>query len=227
MPTPLPNDFAAAVASQLENQQAAWKELTSNTLESVRKLVELNMKVMRESMGESAAATKQLMAAKTPQEFLSLSAAQAKPNIDKVLAYGREVASITSSIQSELGKAVKIQIAESTQRVEPVAKQFAKAAPAESENVYTILKTAMEKSNLGYDQWLKMTQRASTQMEAKMTEAANGFAEAAKKAATGTMLVQGSKAAASPPAAKPATSATKKKSPAPAKKSAAKKKAAK
>lgn len=213
-----PNEFAAAAKTQLESQQAVWAALTTNTLDNVRKLVELNLKVMKESMGESAAAAKQLLSAKTPQEFMSLSAAQTKPNIEKVLAYGREVAGITSKIQSELGKAVQTQIHESSHRVEPVVQQIAKNAPVGSDNAYAVMKAALEKTNAGYEQWMQMTQQAAKQIEAKVTEAATGFTEAAKKASSTF-----------PSAAKKTSSPAKKKaSPArraaPAKKPAARKK---
>jgi phasin family protein len=219
-----PTEFAAAAKAQLETQQAVWAELTTSTLENVRELVELNLKVMKESMGESAAAAKELLEAKTPKEFLSLSASQTRPNIEKVLAYGRQVAAITSKIQSVLGKAVKTQRAESTQRVEPVIEKIAKTAPPGSGNAYAAMKAALEKTNAGYEQWMKMTQQAAKQIEAKMTDAAAEFTQVAKKAVRNvaiaeTKVVSPAKTA-DAPAEKPAAPAAEKAA-APAKKVAA------
>ena len=97
---------------------------------------------------------------------------------------------------------------------------MAKNVPIGSDNAYAVMKAALEKTNAGYEQWMKMTQQAAKQIEAKMTDAATGFAAATKKAtsaaaATTTRAVAGPAKKAAGPAKKTAS---------PAKKTAARKK---
>jgi len=101
----IPEQLSAATKTNFEAFFSAYTDLTNKTIESVGKMVDLNISVAKATLEESTAATKQLLAAKDPQEFFSLSAAQAQPSTEKALAYGRQLAGIASSTHAELTKA--------------------------------------------------------------------------------------------------------------------------
>src|SRR3569832_2444195 len=91
----------------VEAQMTAMLEMASSTLSGLEKLFDLNLNAMRASIEESAAVARVLMDLKDPQQLLSLTTTQAKPNTKKKLAYSRHLVNIASSTQEEFGKATQ------------------------------------------------------------------------------------------------------------------------
>ena len=92
----IPEQFSNATKANFESQFALFSSLTNKAFEGVEKFVDLNITAAKASLEESSVATKQLLAAKDPQEFFTLTAAQAQPVAEKAIAYGRHLASIAS-----------------------------------------------------------------------------------------------------------------------------------
>jgi phasin family protein len=159
------NNFAAGIA--------LYTTLTSKTLESVEKLITLNLTAAKASMEESTAATRQLLAAKDPQEFLSLVNAQAKPNFEKAIAYSTHLANIASSAQADFKEATEAQIAEMTRKVSELNEEAGKNAPAGSENLTNMIKTMFGNAANGYEQFNKTARQAVDAMGANLNTAAS------------------------------------------------------
>jgi len=85
----IPEQFSNATKANFESQFALFSSLTNKAFEGVEKFVDLNITAAKASLEESSVATKQLLAAKDPQEFFTLTAAQAQPVAEKAIAYGR------------------------------------------------------------------------------------------------------------------------------------------
>ncbi|WP_394781515.1 TIGR01841 family phasin [Undibacterium sp.] len=179
----IPEQFSAASKANFDAQLALITALTGKAFESVEKFVDLNMTVAKTSLEESTAAAKQLMAAKDPQEFFSLSAAQAQPSAEKALAYGRHLATIASGAQAEFTKAAETQIAETNRKVMALIDEVSKNAPAGSENVVAMFKTAIGNANASYDHLTKTTKQAVEAMEANLSTAVAQISQATVKAA--------------------------------------------
>lgn len=182
----IPEQFSAASKASLEAQLALLSALTAKTFESVEKVIELNLDAAKTSLEESSAAARQLLTAKDPQEWLSLAAAQAQPNAEKALAYGRSLASITSGVHAELSKAAEAQIAESSRKLLELVEEVTKNAPAGSENAVALLKSAIGNANAGYEQLTKTTKQAVETLEANLNNAVTQFAQPAAKASRNT-----------------------------------------
>ena len=182
----LQDQLSAATKANFEAQLALITSLTGKAFESVEKLVELNLTAVKSSMEESTVNAKQLLSAKDAQEFLALSASQAKPNAEKALAYGRHVAGIASSAQAEFTRAAEEQIAETSRKVTALVDDVSKNAPAGSENVISMMKSVISNANAGFDQLNKSTKQAVQTMEANVTSATAQFAQAAEKATVRT-----------------------------------------
>ena len=180
----LQDQFSAATKANFESQLALITLLTGKAFESVEKLVELNLTAVKSSMEESTTNAKLLLSAKDPQEFVTLSAAQAKPSAEKAMAYGRHVAGIASTAQAEFTRAAEAQIAETTRKVNALVEDVSKNAPAGSENVVAMMKSAISNANAGFEQLSKTTKQAVQTMEANVTTATAQFAQAAEKAST-------------------------------------------
>lgn len=175
---PIQDQISVATRANLDANLALYTSLTSKTLESVEKLINLNLVAVKASMDESSAVTRKMLAARDPQELFSVITEQAKPKFETAIAYGSQIASIAGSAQSELTKAAEAQIAEVSRKVHEIVEEVSRKAPAGSESVVAIMKTAIGNVGNTYEQITKTTKQAVEAMEANMTSTVNQISKA-------------------------------------------------
>ena len=168
---PIQDQISVATKANLEANFTLYTTLTNKTLESIEKLVNLNLAAVKASMEESSAAARQMLTAKDAKEFLSFVNAQAKPNLEKALAYGSHLASIATSTQAEYTKAAEQQIAEAARKVNELVEDATSKAPAGYESMTTLIKTALGNANTSYEQLSKTTKQAVEAFEANVNAA--------------------------------------------------------
>ncbi|SFA96453.1 phasin family protein [Collimonas sp. OK607] len=173
--------FSSAIKANFEAQLAMINALTGTALEGVAKVIELNVGAAKASAAESAVTAKQLLSAKDPQEFFALSAAQAQPNTEKALAYGRHLAAIASSTHVEFTKTTEAQIANAHSKVIGLLNEVAKNAPAGSESAVAILKSSFDNANAGYEQLTKTAKQAVEALETNLTAVTDQFSQTVGK----------------------------------------------
>ncbi|MGN6389424.1 MAG: TIGR01841 family phasin [Burkholderiaceae bacterium] len=171
--------WTAATRMSLESQVALMTNLSAKAFEGVQKLIDLNVTAARSTLDESTATMRQLMSAKDPQEFLSMSSAQAQPTIEKALSYGRHLASIASSTQAELARTTEEQITTANRRFVDLMEQATQNAPAGSENVLAMVRSAIGNANAGYEQFSRTSRQAADAMQANVANAMNQFSQPA------------------------------------------------
>ncbi len=179
----IPEQFSNATKANFEAQFAIFSSLTATAFEGVEKLMDLNINAAKASLEETSAATRQLLAAKDPQEFFSLSAAQAQPTAEKAISYTRQLASIAAGTQAEFNKAAEQQIADTNRKVVALVDEVSKNAPAGSENFVAAVKASIGNANAGYEQFTKTTKQAVEAIETNLNAAVSQFTQAAAKAA--------------------------------------------
>lgn len=177
----IPEQFSAATKTHIEAQIAMLTTLVNKAFEGVEKIVDLNMNVVKASLEESTAAAQQMIAAKDPQELLTLTTAQTQPTAEKAIAYGRHLASIATSAQAEFTKAAEAQIADTNRKVLALVEEVSKNAPAGSENAVALMKSAIGNANAGYEQLVKTTKQAVETLEGTLNNAVSQFSSAAEK----------------------------------------------
>jgi phasin family protein len=175
---PIQDQISATTRAGIESQIALYTTLTSKMFEGMEKLVHLNIAAVRASVEESSEATRQMLAAKDPQEFLTAFNTQARPNIGKALAYGNHLVSIASSTQAEVSRATEKQLAEARRKVGDMVENAADKTPAGAEGMVAIVKSALDNAAASYEQLNKSTRQAVEVMESNLTAAANSFAKA-------------------------------------------------
>jgi phasin family protein len=180
----IPEQFSTVSKANLDAQLELLTSLSTHAFESVEKVIDLNLSLVKASMEESAAAARQLLAAKDPQEFFAVSSAQIQPGAQKAIAYGRHLAGIASSTQAEFSKAAEAQIAENSRKVIALVDDVAKNAPPGSENAIALVKSAVGNANAGYEQLSKTTKQAVETLEENVAAAVNQFSQAAEKTAS-------------------------------------------
>jgi phasin family protein len=179
----IPEQFSAATKANFDAQLALFTTLTGKAFEGVEKFVDLNLNLTKTSLEESSEVAKQLLAAKDPQEFFSLSASQAQPTAEKALAYSRHLAAIATTTQAEFAKAAENQLAETNRKVLALIDEVSKNAPAGSENVVALFKTAIGNANASYDHISKTTKQAIETLENNLNTAVTQISQASSKAA--------------------------------------------
>lgn len=179
---PIQEQFSAVTKASFESNFALCASLTGKTLETVEKLINLNLTAARASMDESAAAARQMLATKDMQELASLVIAQAKPNLEKAIAYSSHVATIASSSQAEFAKVAEQQMAVASRRVSELVEDAAGKLPAGSENLVTMMKSAMTSANAGYEQLSKAGKQATDALQANISSAVSRATQAADAA---------------------------------------------
>lgn len=181
---PVPEQIANLFRANLDVQISVATALTGTAVDSLQRLVELNLNAARASLEDSSAITKQLMAVKDPQEFMSVTVSQAQPTLAKALSYSRHLAEIATSAQDSLSRATAEQIAEANSRMHDIVDDAARNAPAGSGNVMEIMKMAMNTASANYQRMNRTAQQAAEQAQANMNSAVSQFAQAAEATAT-------------------------------------------
>jgi phasin family protein len=177
-----PEQFSNATKANFESQFALFSALTSKTFEGMEKLVDLNINTAKAALENSSATTRQLLAAKDPQEFFSLTTANTQPNAEKALSYSRQVASIAADTGAEFSRVAETQFAEVNRKVISLVDEVTKNAPAGSETYVSAFKTAISNANAGYEQFTKTTKQAAEAIESNVNAAVSQFSQAAGKA---------------------------------------------
>ncbi|MFI4939868.1 MAG: TIGR01841 family phasin [Burkholderiales bacterium] len=178
-----PEQFSSAAKTNVESQIAALSTLANHAYESFTKIVDLNLTAAKAAFEESSATAKKLLAAKDPQEFFTLTAAQSQPSAEKAIAYGRTLASIASSTQAEFTKAAEAQLAETSRKVIALVEDVSKNAPSGSEHAIAFVKSAIGNVHAGYEQLGKTAKQAAEVLEANVSNAVDQFSQTATKAA--------------------------------------------
>jgi phasin family protein len=224
--------FVDAARTSLADRLSVVSELSMNAIDSIQQVVDLNLNAAEASAKDSAVAARKMLAAKDPQEFLSLSAAQANPaaaraieynlhlaaiaavtqaeiarvaeaKIDELLtardpqeflslsvaqanpaaaratAYNLHLAAIAAATQAEIARATEAQIDETDRKVSTLIDAVSKSVPAGLEDVMAIMKCAIGNASAGYEHFSKTTRQAVEVMETNLNTAANRFSEVA------------------------------------------------
>jgi phasin family protein len=172
------------MAAQKANLEAVFG-LTGKAFEGVEKLVELNLQVTKTAMNELADNTKAVLSVKDAQEFLQLQAAMLQPAAEKAAAYARHLYDIASATNADLARIVEAQTSDSQKKMMALVDAQVKNAPAGTENVVALVKSAVAAANNAYETVHKASKQAADVMEANfqaMTTTAVKATQTAAKA---------------------------------------------
>lgn len=177
-----PEQFIAVTKTNLETQFASLTAFNKKAFEGLEQIFALNLSAAKANFEEGTAAAAQLLSAKDPQEFLSLSAAHTKPSAEKALAYGRHLSAITTATSQEFTKAVEAHISDTNTKVINLIDEVTKNAPAGSEQAVSALKSLVGNINAGYEQLAKTSKQAAQTLEENLVNATKQFTQAAQAA---------------------------------------------
>jgi len=169
--------------------------LAGKMVEGEEKLVRLNLGMTKTTFADWYQRVQDGLAKKDGQEVTGLQNALVLPSMEKVLTYERQVAEITSAMQTELTEVVNAQYHEVNRQVQWFVENVAQNTPVGSEAAIAFMKQGFSLASTAYENAQRATKQAvdvaqsnlSASMHAsEVTEAADEAVEKAAKAAKAT-----------------------------------------
>lgn len=155
------DQLSTATRNNINAQLAMMTSLSSKTFEGFEKLWTLNLAATKASIEESSVIMRQMLKAGDAREIVSLSLAQAQPNVEKALAYSRHVAHIASGTQTEIIKVTHEQFDETRRNMTQLVDDMAKNAPAGSRVAVDVVRSAIDAASAGYEQVARNVKQAA------------------------------------------------------------------
>ena len=93
------------------------------------------------------------------------------------------LATIASTTQAEFTRAAEAQIAETNRKVLALVDEVSKNAPAGSEQMVAMMRSALGNANAGYEQLTKTTKQAVEALEGNLNNAVSQMTQVAEKSA--------------------------------------------
>jgi phasin family protein len=107
-------------------------EMTNAAMSGVEKMIDLQLKAAKASMGQTAEHVKALVSAKDVQELVKVQSAYAMPSMESAVSYANSIYGIMSETGNAFAKMVEAQIAANNEKVVSAVEEFSKSAPAGS-----------------------------------------------------------------------------------------------
>ncbi len=159
--------------------------LSNQAFAGFEKLVELNIAASKAALSESFSHAQALLAVKDAQELLALQAGVLQPLAEKSAAYNRHVYNIASTSGAEFTKALEAKFAEAQKAVTAVVDNAVKNAPAGSDTVVALFKSAVSAGQNAVETAQNAAKQAVELAESNFTavtaQAVNAASTASKK----------------------------------------------
>ena len=151
--------FQSAQRSSLE----AFFGLGAKALEGAEKLAALNLQTARRLLSESQETMRATVSSKNPQELVArqFSAQTLTDATDKAIAYWHHASEIVTATADEIARLIEADASEAKTRWSAMLEVAAKNAPAGTENVVALMRTALDGMNHAHDGMRKATRRAA------------------------------------------------------------------
>ena len=175
----IPEQFTTMHRQSLE----AMQEMAMASLAGWEKLAELNLQATKASIKEGVEQGVTYLETRDPKALGETLAEQAQPTSDKINAYAKHVAEIANQTGTELSRIVEKQMNEANRQMFTAVDAMAKNAPAGSEGLMTMMKSAMTAANSTWDQVNKASKQVVELTEANVANATRQATKAAKKVA--------------------------------------------
>ena len=100
--------ISALTKTTLANPLTLVNALSTTVFGGMEKIIALNISTAKQSFESSTTAARTLFSANLPQELFSLPTVKAQPQIEKIVAYGRELAEISAQTGKEFLSALSL-----------------------------------------------------------------------------------------------------------------------
>ena len=171
--------------NSVKETQTAMVEMVAKTIECMEKHLDLNLKAARANLADATEASSQLMSVKDVPEFYATVQSVSQPALGKATSYTRNVYNINAETAAEFAKMVEVRMAEVNKAMSASINEMSKTAPAGSEGMVAMVKSAFAASNSAFDAINKAAKQVVEMVETNVDAAAKA-GEAAASAAPKT-----------------------------------------
>ncbi|MDF3881234.1 phasin family protein [Cupriavidus basilensis] len=151
------NPFAALQKSSL----AALSGFGQAYFNSWQRVAQLNLQTMKEALESGSEHVSKLCTQRDLREVLAAQGGASQPTAEKAIAYVQDLYEIFTETQAEFARIAEAQCGHYHSSLGAFVDEFAKHAPAGSEVVTAVLKSAVTAANGTYDTLSKATKQAS------------------------------------------------------------------
>ncbi|HSG19700.1 MAG TPA: phasin family protein [Burkholderiaceae bacterium] len=169
--------------NSIKQSQAAMVEMAARSIECMEKHLELNLKAAKANLADATEASSQLMSVKDFPELYAVAQTVGQPAVGKAAAYNRNIYNINAEAATEFAKLVESRIEEANKAMASAVNDLSKNAPAGTEGMVAMMKSAFAASNSAFDAINKATKQVVEMVETNV-EAATKAGEAAVSSAS-------------------------------------------
>jgi phasin family protein len=177
-----PEQLAAAQKANLETLSS----LTNQALQSIEKLVELNMHIAKQSLSDSMTSAKKALEVKDIQQLLAHQAEAVKPMAEKIMAYSRHLYDLAHETQNNFTKSAEKEFQIGQQKINALVEEWTQNAPAGSDAAIHAMKQAIASANTVYENSQKAVKHAVNIAQTNLNSATDSVMKAADTASKAT-----------------------------------------
>jgi phasin family protein len=134
-----PEQMAAAQKANLETLSG----LTNQALQSMEKLVELNMHIAKQSLSESMSSAKKALEVKDIQQLLIHQAETIQPMAEKMMAYSRHLYELAHETQASFTESAEQEFQVGQKKMNALVEDWTKNTPVGSDAALDAMKQAI------------------------------------------------------------------------------------
>jgi hypothetical protein len=172
-----PEQIAAAQKANLETLSG----LTNQALQSIEKLVELNMQIAKQSLSDSMNSAKKALEVKDIQQLLAHQAEAVQPMADKIMAYSRHLYDLAHETQASFTKSAEKEFQDGQKKMNALVEDWTKNAPAGSDAAVQAMKQAIASANNVFETSQKAVKHAVEVAQTNMSSATDTMMKTAQK----------------------------------------------
>ena len=169
------------VASHKSNIEILFG-LTNKAFEGIEKLVELNVQATKAALSESSNHAQAIMGVKDAQEFFALHAAMVQPLAEKTASYSRHLYDIAQAANTDMGKTIEEQTAQTQKKIMSMVEDASQNAPAGSETAVAVMKSAVAAASTAFESMQKAVKQAGDMAESNFNSVSDSAVTAVKTA---------------------------------------------
>jgi len=164
-----PEQIAAAQKANLETLSG----LTNQALQSIEKLVELNLAIAKQSLSDSVNNAKKALEVKDIQQLLAHQAEAVQPIAEKIISYSRHLYELAHETQDNFTKSAEKEFAEGQKKINALVEEWTSNTPAGSDVAVQAIKHAIASASNVFETSQKAVKHAVEVAQTNMNTAAD------------------------------------------------------
>ena len=177
-----PEQIAAAQKANLETLSG----LTNQALQSIEKLIELNMHIAKQSLGDSMNNANKALEIKDIQQLLAHQAETVQPMAEKIMAYSRHLYELAHETQASFTKSAEKEFQAGQRKINALVEDWTKNAPVGSDAAVQAMKQAIASASNVFETSQKAVKHAVEVAQSNLTNATDTVIKAADTASKAT-----------------------------------------